>query len=260
MDTFPPPPPGSVDLPPPPEPASRSSRARIWIALIVAITALAALVAIVIVAFGGSPTPSGRGVVLFRDDFDDTSEPSRWLRAEDAIGSMGASDGSYKMAVVDGGELQSIAQLDAPESSVRVEVDGTMLSGTGGLSVLCVAEVPGSPDAVTSSGDGGVYYDFYLAFSQDGYALFSSTQTDGPLDARSDDAGVLREGANRIVVRCAGGATGGGATLSLTVNGREVLTYADPEGAETFRAVGFALFSEEGPAEAEFDDVTVSSG
>jgi hypothetical protein len=254
---LPPPPidPGGQAPPPPPDIPARGHRARIWIALIVAVAALTALAVIVVVSFG----PSGGGV-LFRDDFSSSTGSSRWLVASDETGSMGPSGGTYRIEVVDGGELQSIARLDAPESSVSVQVDGTMLRGTGGFSVLCVSEVPGSPGGITSSGDRGVYYDFYLSFAQGGYALFSSTERGGPLDAREDGAGVLREGSNRVVARCEGAGPGGGSSLTLSVNGQQVLSVVDPDGAETFRAVGLSLFSEDGPAAAAFDDVVVSSG
>ncbi|HET9672962.1 MAG TPA: hypothetical protein VFQ40_08970, partial [Actinomycetota bacterium] len=101
----------------------------------VAMAALAAIVTLLVTAAG----PSTDGPVLFRDDFSE-AVGSRWLQANDDRGSMGPSDGSYRIAVRDGGELQSIAQLARPERNVRIDVDATMADGVGGLSVLCVSE------------------------------------------------------------------------------------------------------------------------
>lgn len=259
-----PPPPGTTG--PSTEPAPPSavppspSRVRLWAAALVAAVALGAIVVLLVASFGPAADRAGEWIVLFRDDFSRTEEASRWLEAADANGSMGTADGRYRIAVAGRGELQSIARLERPEPDLRIEVDGTMVGGNGGLSVLCVSELSGAPGAITSPGDRGVYYDFFLSFADGAYAILSSAEPRTPLLAEEDTSGLLRGGPNRIVVVCSGAAAGRPAALSLTINEEEVLTYADPGGAADFRAVGLTVYSEGGPAEATFDDVAVSTG
>lgn len=258
-----PPPPGTTgpaDPAPPIATPPVPSRARLWGAAIVAALALAGIVVLLVASFRPAADSGGEGTVLFRDDFSGTEETSRWLEAADANGSMGTQDGRYRIAVAGRGELQSIARLERAEPSLRIEVDGTMVGGSGGLSVLCVSELSGASGAITSPDDRGVYYDFFLSFADGAYAILSSADPRSPLLAEDDTSGLLREGPNRIVVVCSGAAAGGPAELSLTINEEEVLTYADPRGAADFRAVGLTVYSEDGPAEAAFDDVAVSTG
>jgi hypothetical protein len=52
------------------------------------------------------------------------------------------------------------------ETSLTIEVDGTMVDGTGGFSILCVSEVSGAPGAITQLQDRGTYFDFLLSLAR----------------------------------------------------------------------------------------------
>jgi hypothetical protein len=255
---LPPPPPGTTTsagaIPPPPEVPARPGRARLYAALVLALAAIGGIVAILVVSL----RPATSGSVLFRDDFSERT--SRWLEADDDTGSMGYVDGRYRVAVHERGELQSIARLPAKETSLTIEVDGTMVDGTGGFSILCVSEVSGAPGAITQLQDRGTYYDFFLSFADDAYAILSSTDLRAPLAVAEDADGLLRDGANHVEVSCSGAAGDRAADLSLRVNGRRVLSYSDPDGARSYSAVGLTVYSEGGPAEVTFDDLTVFRG
>jgi hypothetical protein len=158
------------------------------------------------------------------------------------------------------GELQSLAALASKQPSLRVEVDATMVEGDGGFSVLCISELSGQPGQITELADRGEYYDFFLSFADDGYAILSSEDLGTPLTVAGDPEGILRDGGpTHVEVDCVGSAGSDPAQLALSVNGQEVLRYADPNGAASFAAVGLTVYSPEGPATAEFDDITVSA-
>ena len=268
-DQLPPPPPstepaGASTLPPPPQALPRPSLARLVIAIVAALTAIGAIAAILVTSLGGpervdTASEGGGGAILFRDDFTGPSAASRWLEADDESGSMGYRDGAYRISVTDQGELQSLAALGSKEPSVRVEVDGTMVEGDGGFSVLCVAEVSGSPGTITTDQDRGVYYDFFLSYADRGFAILSSENLSKPLIVAEDRAGVLQLGGpTHVEAECVGASAGQPAELTFRVNGQEVLRFSDPEGATSFAGVGLTVYSKEGPAAADFDEVIVS--
>jgi hypothetical protein len=232
------------------------------IAIVLALAAVGGIVAILVLSLAGSE-PEGSvapgHAVLFQDDFSGPSAASRWLDAEDASGSMGYRDGAYRISVRGQGELQSLAALASKESSLRVEVDGTMVEGDGGFSVLCIAELSGSPGQINTTQDRGVYYDFFLSYADHGFAILSSEDLTTPLIVADDRAHVLEVGGvTHVEADCVGASDGRPARLALLVNGREVLRFSDPDGASSFAAVGLTVYSKAGPASADFDDVTVS--
>ena len=251
-------------LPPPPTDVPRPSVARLVLAIVTALVAVGGIAAILVASLGeparvDTASSGSGGAVLFRDDFSGPSAASRWLEADDDSGSMGYRDGTYRIAVKDQGELQSLAALGSKEPSVRVEVDGTMVEGDGGFSILCVAEVSGSPGRITTQQDRGVYYDFFLSYADHGFAILSSEDLSTPLIVAEDRAGVLRLGGpTHVEVGCVGASGGRPAELTFRVNGQEVLRFSDPDGAESFAGVGLTVYSKAGAAAAEFDDVTVS--
>jgi hypothetical protein len=221
---------------------------------VVAWAALAALAAIAIAI----PLLSGGSLVLLEDDFSRSSSLNRWTEATDPSGSMGYVDGAYRIETSTQGEIQSYADI-GDQRSIRVDVDATMLAGTGGLSVLCVSQTDlsavGAIDEI--SGDDR-YYDFFVSFVQGGgYAIFRSDRLQEPLTF-SPDTDVLRAGTNHVRAECRGASGSEPARVSMWINDTQVLTYADPQGYASFVAVGLSVYSDEGSAEAMFDNVSVS--
>jgi hypothetical protein len=196
--------------------------------------------------------------VVFADDFSGSSKLGRWTEDADPGGSMGYRDGVYRISVTEGGQLASFTELGGTHGSIRIEVDAAMTSGNGGLSILCTPDVisiteQSGPDA------GGAYYDFFLAFSADGYAILRSDNLQSPLAVSPDTQGVLRDGVNRVGVECVGAVANDPARLSLTINGKPVLEYLDHTGAASFDGVGLTVYGEDGAAEAAFDNIKVST-
>ena len=194
--------------------------------------------------------------VVFADDFSGSSKLGRWTEDADPSGSMGYRDGVYRISVTQAGQLGSFTELGGTHGSIRIEVDAAMTSGSGGLSILCTSDI----ESITENrpGAGGDYYDFFLAFSADGYAILRSDNLQSPLAVSQDAQGVLRDGVNRVGVECVGAAANDPARLSLTINGKPVLEYLDHTGVASFDGVGLTVYSEDGAAEAAFDNIKVS--
>jgi hypothetical protein len=95
--------------------------------------------------------------------------------------------------------------------------------------------------------------------SEGGYAILRSGHLQDPLAASLDLRGVLRDGVNRVGAECIGAASGEPARLALTVNGTTVLEVEDPTGIESFDSVGLSVYSVGDAAEAEFDNLKVST-
>lgn len=196
--------------------------------------------------------------LLFEDDFSRSGSLGRWLEDESASGSMAYEEGTYHVGVPQQGELISIAELPGRHSSIHVEVDAWMVSGTGGLSVLCIAETgPETTDEIQAVSGQADYYDFFLFFSEGAVAIFNSSDLETPLAATQ--TGLLRDGENRVEVGCSGASAGTPATLTLTVNGTSMLEYADEGGSDSFAAVGLTVYGADGAAEAAFDNLEVTA-
>jgi hypothetical protein len=196
--------------------------------------------------------------VVFADDFSGSSKLGRWSDQADASGSMGYRDGVYRISVSRPGQLGSFTELGATHGSIRVEVDASMTSGSGGLSILCTSDIRSITEE-GGSGPAGDYYDFFLAFSADGYAILRSDDLATPLAVSQDTQGVLRDGVNRVEVECGGAAASDPARLTLTINGKQVLEYLDHTGVASFDGIGLTVYSEQGGAEAAFDNIKVST-
>jgi hypothetical protein len=153
--------------------------------------------------------------------------------------------------------MASVAELPAPQPSIQVGVDVAMVSGTGGLSVLCIADPGDLSGEIQTRNDRGEYYDFFLFFAEGVVAILRSDELDAPLAVAS--TGMLHDGVNRVEVGCTGASGDDPAMLTLTINGTSVLEHADPGGSDSFSAVGLTVYGSEGPAEAAFDNLVVSA-
>ena len=198
---------------------------------------------------------SSRGI-LFEDDFSASGSLARWLEDENASGSMGYQDETYHVAVTGAGEMISVADLPDRQQSIQVGVDAGMVSGTGGLSVLCIVDPGDASNEIRAVNDQAEYYDVFLFFAEGVVAILRSDQLDAPLAVAS--TGKLREGMNRVEVGCSGATEGNPARLTVAINGTSVLEHADPGGSDSFSAVGLTVYGSEGPAEAAFDNLQVS--
>lgn len=195
--------------------------------------------------------------LLFEDDFSESGALARWPDDEESFGSMGYEEETYHV-VTQEGEMIAATELPGSQPSIQVEVDVEMVSGTGGLSVLCIADMGGiSSEAIETVNDQGEYYDFFLFFAEGAVAILRSDELDAPLAVAS--TGMLHDGMNRVEVGCTGASGDEPAMLTLAINGTPVLEHADPGGSDSFSGVGLTVYGPEGPAEAAFDNLAVSA-
>ena len=181
---------------------------------------------------GGAATDPN---VLFQDDFSDTD--SGWDQVDTDAGTTDYSDGSYRILV-------SQEQYDAwanPGQSfdgdVIVEVDATKAAGPdeNDFGVLCHYQ------------DVDNFY--YFQITSDGYAVIGKVTGGEQSKISGDDyesAGAVHQGdaANHIRGECVGN------TLTLIVNGEQVLTATDTDHtggdvgliAGTFDTAGADIF------------------
>jgi hypothetical protein len=195
--------------------------------------------------------------LLFEDDFSVSGSLGRWLEDESSLGSMRYEEETYHVGVKQQGEMASVADLPSQQPSIQIGVDVAMVSGTGGLSVLCIADTGDVSDEIQAVNDRGEYYDFFLFFAEGVVAILRSDQLEAPLAVAS--TGMLRDGMNRVEVGCTGASGEDPALLMLTINGTSVLEHEDPGGSASFSAVGLTVYGVDGPAEAVFDNLVVSA-
>ena len=196
--------------------------------------------------------------LLFEDDFSGSGPLGRWLEDENSSGSMRYEEETYHVGVAQQGEMISVAELPSRQEAIQVEVDAEMVSGTGGLSVLCMADAGGvSDNEIQAVNDQAEYYDFFVFFAEGAVAILRSDELDAPLAVAS--TGMLRDGMNRVEVGCTGASGDDPAMLTLTINGTSVLEHEDPGGSDSFSAVGLTVYGVDGPAEAAFDNLEVSA-
>jgi hypothetical protein len=209
--------------------------------------------AIIAIGFAVAFSRSG---LLFEDDFSTSGALARWFEDENSSGSMRYDEETYHVAVTQPGEMISVTDLPGRRSSIQVGVDAEMVSGTGGLSVLCVADPGDMSEGGIQTVNEAEYYDFFLYFAEGVVAILRSDQLDAPL--ATADTEMLRDGVNRVEVGCTGAAGDDPARLTLRINGSSVLEHVDLDGSDSFSAVGLTVYGEEGPAEAAFDNLEVS--
>lgn len=213
--------------------------------------------AVVVIAMGAAVADRD---LLFEDDFSTSGVLGNWLEDEGASGSMRYEDETYHVGVAQQGELISIAELPGRRSSIEVGIDARMVSGTGGLSVLCIDDagsVTDQIDSMNEAGDPGEYYDFFIFFAEDAVAILRSDQPDSPIAV--SETSLLHEGMNRIEIGCSGASASDPAMLTLSVNGAPLLEHPEPGGSTSFSAIGLTVYGSEGPAEAAFDNIEVSA-
>lgn len=164
---------------------------------------------------GPAPAPTASNV-LFQDDFSSTSSGWDTVNQEDGITDY--QDGAYRILVnktqFDFWSNPGLTDLPA---DVRVEVDATKTAGpdANDIGVICRS-------SQTDSG----YNFYYLVIGSDGYASISKIE--------NNDQTVLAEQASEAIPAIkTGNATNHiradcvGSTLTLYVNGEQVLTTTD---------------------------------
>jgi hypothetical protein len=195
--------------------------------------------------------------LLFEDDFSASGALARWPEDEVSFGSMRYEEETYHI-VTEEGDMIAATDLPGPRPSIQIGIDVEMVSGTGGLSVLCIADTGGmSSEEIAAVNDQGEYYDFFLFFSEGAVALLRSDELDAPLAVAS--TGTLHDGMNRVEIGCTGASGNDPTMLTLAINGTPLLEHADPGGSDSFSAVGLTVYGAEGPAEAAFDNLVVSA-
>lgn len=174
---------------------------------------LAALV-LMAAACGGTTTGNTGAEVLFQDDFSDTG--SGWDRASGDLGSTDYASGGYQIVVNQPDGYAFGNPYQNFQNDVRIEVDATKTGGPddNAFGVQCRYQ------------DVDNYYFFYI--SSDGYAGIGIDNAGTKSIISSADGNMvsvenINQGGvtNHIRVDCIG------STLTLYVNGTQVLTATD---------------------------------
>ena len=139
--------------------------------------------------------------LLFEDDFATSGALARWLEDDSPSGSMGYEGETYHVGVKQPGVLGSVTELPSRQSSIEVGVDASLVSGTGAVSVSCVADTGNVGDGVEIA-SGTESYDVFVFGSEGGVAIVASDRPEEALAVAS--TGMLHDGMNRVEFGCAG--------------------------------------------------------
>ena len=236
---FPEPPPGS-HLPLPPAPPTTGKRKAAWIVAVV-------VVGVVVAAKLGIVSLPGRA--LINEKFP--SSNGQWLVRSDPQVQAGFLDGSYQI-LVRGPHLdfESIrAASDHSWSSVRVEADARKADAAtpeGAYGVACVV------DARTA-------YLFLMDPDTGSFAVGKiQNGNGGALIQERTDATAMNGGArsNRIGGDCIK-SLNGATSLTMYINGKQVLQASDPNGLSNFTGMGLWAFTNAGGTDVRFDNAVM---
>ena len=211
--------------------------------------AWAALVLLVLIAVA---IPLAHKGTLLQDDFTTPTVLREW--PEDAS-TYAYVDGEYHVRTYAKKQDRAAYRiLPTPVSGMSLAVDARIVEGSPLIAVECatvITERPASDGSAGTTKEVTGSYAFLLAPATGDYGIFSLGDNT-PLSSGRVAAGGST---NRLEVGCVQGSDG--TKLSLQVGDGSPIEVTDPNGQDTFKAIGLGLYSPDGGAEVAFDNLRV---